>query len=400
MTKVTIETFGCKLNQAETETMRRQLSTAGYRVVEQVSQADVLIVNTCTVTHVADRKARQAIRAARKINHDIAVVVTGCYAERQADEIATLPGVAAVVGMTGKGDIAAEIKLLGFQPEENLIPPELPRTRSLIKIQDGCRHHCAYCIVPSVRPHNSCVPHQSLIEEITKRQADNYREIVLTGTEIGEYDDNGLDLTGLLLLILNKTSIERIRVSSLQPREVTPELIALWYSPRLCRHFHLSLQSGSDHVLKRMRRRYDTGTFRQTVELIRTVAPTAAITTDIIAGFPGETDAEFNESLSFIREIGFARLHIFPFSARPGTAAATMPDQVDPKITQRRVKQLLETGAKCETAFLRQLAGQSFDVLFEEKESDSWIGYTDNYLRVTHQSEENLGNRIVTIRFD
>jgi threonylcarbamoyladenosine tRNA methylthiotransferase MtaB len=400
MTRVHIDTFGCKLNQAETEAMRRQLAAAGYRVVDRLTGADVLILNTCTVTHVADRKARQAVRSARKTGRDIAVVVTGCYAERQVQAITALPGVAAVVGMTGKADIAGEIRRLGFQPDKDLYVPELPRTRSLIKIQAGCDHHCAYCIVPTVRPVKNSVPAEAVIEEIKTRQTEGYREIVVTGTEIGEYRDGEFDLTGLLRRIIEQTTIERIRVSSVQPREITPALIELWRNPRLCRHFHLSLQSGSDTVLRRMRRRYDTGAYRQAVTLIRTVAPAAAITTDIIAGFPGETDGEFNESLAFIQDIGFARLHIFPFSPRPGTAAAGMPHQVEPRLTQHRVQRLLETASSCETAFRQSLTGQVFEVLFEECNGNAWTGYTDNYVRITHHSTEDLSNRIVPIRLD
>lgn len=398
MTRVFIETFGCKLNQAESEILWRNLSAAGYRLVDWPTAADVIIINTCTVTHVADRKARQAVRAALKTNPSLSVVITGCYAEREAQSLSTIPGVTAVIGNSAKADMATELSCLGITPDTESIHTDNPRTRSLIKIQDGCNHNCAYCIVPLVRPVKSCIPVRTVIEEINRRQAEGYREVVLTGTEIGEYQYNGLDLIGLLRRVLEGTSIERIRVSSLQPREITPTLLELWQDRRLCRHFHLSLQSGSDAVLRRMRRRYTTADYRRAVDLIRSVIPHTAITTDIIAGFPGETEAEFTESLVFIKESAFTRLHVFPFSPRPNTAAILMPGQVASHIIRNRVKQLLKIGKQCETNFRQQFEGLTFDVLFEEQDDEEWMGYTDNYIRVTTRCPDSLANQIISVK--
>ena len=398
MTRVLIETFGCKLNQAESEILWRNLSVAGYRMVDWPSAADVMIINTCTVTHVADRKARQAVRAALKANSSLSVVITGCYAEREAQELSAIPGVTAVIGNSAKADMATELSRLGIMPDTESIHTNNPRTRSLIKIQDGCDHNCAYCIVPLVRPVKSCAPARTVIEEITRRQAEGYREVVLTGTEIGEYQDNGLDLIGLLRCVLEETSIERIRVSSLQPREITPALLELWQDRRLCRHFHLSLQSGSDAVLRRMRRRYTTADYSRAVNLIRSTIPHAAVTTDIIAGFPGETETEFTKSLVFIKQTAFARLHIFPFSPRPNTAAILMPGQVDSQIIQNRVKQLLKIGKQCETEFRQRFEGLTLDVLFEEQDDEEWMGYTDNYIRVTTHCQDSLANQIIPVK--
>ncbi len=398
MTRIFIETLGCKLNQAESENIRRDLAAAGYRIVADGETAEVFILNTCTVTHVADRKARQAVRAGVKANPNLSVIVTGCYAERDREVLSKLPGVVAVLGNEAKDKMVAELTRLAYLPKLETGPPNASRNRSLIKIQDGCDHRCAYCVVPMVRPIKSCVPAGQIIAIINERQAEDIREVVITGTEVGEYSSDGVDLARLIARILGETAIERIRISSLQPQEVTPALIDLWRNRRLCRHFHLSLQSGSDTVLGRMRRRYSTADYRAAVELVRRSVPGAAITSDIVAGFPGETDAEFEESYAFIESIGFARLHIFPYSPRPGTAAASMPDPVDSKTIRERTKRLLALGRRCAGNFERQIKGQMFEVLFEEKEDDKWVGYTDNYVRIAIESDEILKNRIIEMR--
>ena len=398
MTHILIETLGCKLNQAESENIRRDLAAAGYRIVAPGETADLFILNTCTVTHVADRKARQSVRAAVKVSPGIAVIVTGCYAERDREALGKLPNIRAVMGNEAKENIAAELLRLGFTPSIDVSPIVPGRNRSLIKIQDGCDHRCAYCIVPLVRPEKSCVPADSVVALVKERQAEGCREVVLTGSEIGEYLSCDTELTGLIARVLAETAIERIRISSLQPQEVTQELVELWHDKRLCRHFHLSLQSGSDTILGRMRRRYTTAGYRAAVDLIRENIPGAAITTDVIAGFPGETGPEFEDSFAFIESMGFARLHIFPYSPRPGTAAAAMPDHVDDKTAGEWVKRLLAHGRRSVAEFERRFKGQTFDVLFEGKEGDKWVGYTDNYIRVAVESEEPLANRIIEVR--
>jgi len=325
------------------------------------------------------------------------VVITGCYAERDSGELNKLPGIAAVLGNEAKTRIAAELLNLGLSPSLEINEITQTRTRSMIKIQDGCDHRCAYCIVPLVRSVKSCVPAGAILSQIKNRQAEGFREVVLTGTEIGEYSHDGLDLTGLIKLILDETLIERIRISSLQPQEVTTNLTGLWQDKRLCRHFHLSLQSGSDPVLGRMRRRYSAADYRKGVELIRTQMPGVAITTDIIAGFPGETDTEFEESFSFIESIGFARLHVFPYSPRPGTIAAELPGKVEAATVKTRVNRLLKLGRGCEAEFKWRFKGESLKVLFEGKEGGKWVGYTDNYIRVAIESNENLENSIIEV---
>jgi len=398
MTRVLIETLGCKLNQAESEEMRRNLTAAGYRMAPSIETADVLVLNTCTVTHAADRKARQAVRSAVAGNPVIAVVITGCYAERDKNALSKLPGVIAVLGNSAKEYLAAALKNLGFPGMADSVTDHLLRNRSMIKIQDGCDHRCSYCVVPLVRPKKSCVPPNTVIMQIKERQTEGIREVVLTGTEIGEYFSGGSNLSILLGRILKETTIERIRISSLQPQEVTRELIAIWHDKRLCRHFHLSLQSGSDAALRRMRRRYSLEDYRRSVDLIRKVVPDAGITTDIIAGFPGENESEFEENYRFIEGTGFSRLHVFPYSPRPGTDAAAMPGRVDPKVVKLRVELLLKLGRRCEAEFRQRFKGQELEVLFEEQEGERWVGYTDNYIRVTAGGEKSRKNDIVNVR--
>lgn len=397
MTRFHIETFGCKLNQAESESLQRNLISAGYRPAAAMESADVLIINTCTVTHIADRKARQAVRTAVRVNPGIKIIITGCYAERQANSLLDLPGVIAVAGNADKENLAVRLDTWGIKPGQFFEDDcAVSRTRSFIKIQDGCDVRCAYCVVPLVRPVKKCVSPESIITEINKRQREGFREVVLTGTEIGAYNADGIDFTGLLRLVLERTSIERIRVSSLQPSEITPRLLHLWHNRQLCRHFHLSLQSGADAVLRRMRRRYDSAGYRQAMDLVHTEVPGVAVSTDIICGFPGETDGEFQESYEFIKEQNFARLHIFPFSARPGTEAAALPDQIDSRVIQSRVRQLLKLANNCQTLFRKRFAGQELEVLFEEHRDGCWVGYTDNYIRVTSTGNHRV-NQIAAI---
>jgi threonylcarbamoyladenosine tRNA methylthiotransferase MtaB len=400
MTRVYLATQGCKLNQAESESLRRGLEAVGYLMTDTAKDADVMVINTCTVTNLADRKARQAVRSAGRIKPGIKVIVTGCYAERQAESVRTLPGVTEVVAMSEKDRIPKILPELGFPPATAETAIAGGRTRSFIKIQDGCDYRCAYCIVPTVRPRKSAVPVEKVIDEIRERRREGCREVVLTGTEVGEYRIGDTDLAELIDAVLKETDIERLRISSLQPREITPELMACWRNSRMCRHFHLSLQSGSDPVLRRMRRRYNTAEYAEALVAIRQVVPEAAVTSDIIAGFPGETDSEFADSLKFIEKCGFARLHVFPFSARPGTPAAGMEGQVDRRTVRQRTDRLLALAVKCEAEFRRSMSGRSFDVLFEEMRNGQWEGYTDNYLRVSRRDAADLTNRIMPVVLD
>ncbi|MEL7561906.1 tRNA (N(6)-L-threonylcarbamoyladenosine(37)-C(2))-methylthiotransferase MtaB [Dehalogenimonas sp. 4OHTPN] len=397
MTRVLIVTFGCKLNQAESEDLGRRLAGEGFEIAQLPSEAEVMVFNTCSVTHIAERKIRQAIRSNAKINPSLQIVVTGCYADRDRSGLLTLPNVLGVIGNDSKSEIPA------FLSDHSHHRVRIPRSfmpiraRSFIKIQRGCDHRCSYCIVPFVRPVKHSRDPASIIAAIKLRQAEGTKEIVLTGTEIGEYQSNGLGLKELLNRILEETTIERIRVSSLQPQELTPSLVGLWTNERLCPHFHLSLQSGSNSVLGRMRRRYSTDMYRKAVELVRSVVPDAGISTDVIAGFPGETDAEFDNSAAFIEEMNFSRLHVFPFSPRPGTQAAEMPNMVEAKLIQRRVEKLLSIGQECLNTFEKQFIGTKQKILVEGKSGNKWVGFTGNYIRAKISGSQDIINQIVEV---
>lgn len=401
-TTVALDFLGCKLNQAEIQELGRELAGAGYRLVEPDGKADIYVLNTCTVTRTADRKSRQMLRAARRRNPSARLIAIGCYADRAGDELAGIEGVELVLGNDRKRRLA---ELLG-KPENDETAVSTAaggpggRTRSFLRVQDGCRYACAYCIVPKVRSRVESVPAERVLTMVNGQVSAGYREIVLTGTEIGIYADNGNDLETLLERILAETGIERLRISSLQPPEISQGLLGLWRDSRLCPHFHLSLQSGSDSVLKRMKRRYDTEHYRQAVALIRELAPDAAVTTDIIVGFPGETEAEFGESYTFCRDTGFARIHVFPYSPRPGTAAVDMPEKVPENVKKERSRRMLALGKKSATVFREGFSGRTMEVLFEQQSGGLWNGLTGNYIKVYVESGRDLTNEIVPVRLE
>ena len=402
--KIALETLGCKLNQAETESLARQLVQAGYVLVQHPAEADVYILNTCTVTSAADAKARHLLRLARRKNPDVYIIATGCYAQRTASELTAIEGVNCVVDNCEKENLLQIVQkiLKKDNPAHDTPHPSAPfRTRSFLKIQDGCQNFCAYCIVPYVRSKETSVPPDVILAEIKKRHDEGYQEIVLTGTRVGgyAYADAYANLMGLLQRILNETKISRIRLSSLQPQEISPELIKLWQNTRLCPHFHLSLQSGSAGVLKRMNRRYSPADYTQTVKMIRKQVPAVAITTDVIVGFPGETDEEFAESLEFCKQTGFARIHVFSYSPRSGTAAAKMEGQVTDQIKKERSRKMLALAEESAHKFRDSFTGELMDVFWEKQTDDGdWTGITGNYIRVFAKSDRNLSNKKSTIK--
>lgn len=401
-TRIALETLGCKLNQAETELMAEQLAEAGYRLVAAGQPADVYILNTCTVTATADAKSRHLLRLARRRHPGALLVATGCYAQRAAGVLAGITGNGLVIGNERKEDIAALLAGVGYpgQPGGGAEETAALRGRTMVKIQDGCDSFCAYCVVPLVRPQRESRPAAEVIARIRRKVAGGHREAVLTGTEIGSYDDSGLGLRGLIQRILAQTDIARLRLSSLQPPQIDGSLLRLWQDGRLCRHFHLALQSGSQTVLERMGRRYTIGDYRRAVALIRQVVADAAITTDVIVGFPGETEAEFAEGLEFCREAGFARIHVFPYSARPGTAAAAMPGQVPAVVKKQRRQQMLALAEESASRFRGRFLGRVMPVLFEQKSGGLWSGLTDNYIRVYIKSDKDLSNRILPVKLE
>ena len=436
---VAIHTHGCKLNQSDSQTLARQFGDAGYRVVGPTDAADVVVLNTCTVTATADAKARQFLRAARRRNPDAVVVATGCYAQRAPAALEKLPEVSLVIGNTGKTllvdsvDAALETQIPSWDfpaPSSNPPTPSLPRkresgrptggrphpnplpegggtsgvgrTRAMVKIQEGCDQVCAYCIVPKVRGRERSIAPEAIIAEINRHVSEGCREVALTGTQLGTYgfDIPGESLPGLLERILAETSVERLRVSSLQAHEITAALLELWEAPRLMPHFHVPLQSGSNAVLKSMRRRYDTAQFAASVELIRERYPDAGITTDIIVGFPGETAQDFEVGLDFAAGMRFSDIHAFPYSQRPGTSAVYFKDQVADGEKRERMGEMLALSAESRTRFREGQIGNVRQVLWERSSSSSrtWSGLTDNYLRVRTVHDLPLSNRITGAR--
>ena len=419
---VAIHTHGCKLNQADSQAMARQFRDAGYRLVELSSNPDIIVLNSCTVTATADAKARQFLRAAKRRNPDAMVVATGCYAERAPGDLGKLEAVSLVLGNTAKSKLAASVSgILEKEPTSSLaaapaVPPgreaapSIPgeeataragRTRAMVRIQEGCDQVCAYCIVPRVRGRERSIPVERIVAEINRHTGEGCREVALTGTQLGTYgfDLPGVDLAGLLGRILSETGVERLRVSSLQAHEITERLLDLWGDPRLMRHFHIPLQSGSDRILRRMRRRYTPAQFGSALEMVRHRYPDAGVTTDFIVGFPGEGDEEFSSSRDFAAGMLFSDIHVFPYSPRPGTSAFHFGEQVEESAKRERMAEMLTLSSECRFRFRESQIGTVRPVLWEQSSrSGHWTGLTDNYVRVRTAGESDIGNRITGAR--
>ncbi|MEO8456326.1 MAG: tRNA (N(6)-L-threonylcarbamoyladenosine(37)-C(2))-methylthiotransferase MtaB [Chloroflexota bacterium] len=406
---VSILTLGCKLNQSDSERIARRLAGEGVRVVDRmVPGVWGVIVNSCSVTHVADRKARRLVRQARKLSPDAQIVLTGCYAETAPADIAAMTGADFVLRNLEKPQIADRLleKLAkDGDPAAGCPTPRANplRTRAFVKIQEGCNELCAFCIVPYTRGREESVPIEDVVQQVEARETEGVLEVVLTGTQLGNY---GRDLgwtreeqgpRWLLAELLARTSVPRIRLSSLQAQDISPELLDLWRDERLCPHFHLPLQSGSDAVLGPMRRRYTSAEYRDAVSLIRERVPNVAVTTDVIAGFPGETAADFEATLSLCQEMGFAAMHCFPYSRRPHTGAEQMRGHLPPSIRRERLERLLAVAERSSIAFRQSLLGQTAMVLWEAPDSrlpssnfllpgaerqEVASGLTGNYVRV------------------
>jgi threonylcarbamoyladenosine tRNA methylthiotransferase MtaB len=400
--KVAIHTLGCKLNQAESELLARQFIEAGYSIASD-DTADICIFNTCSVTHIADRKSRHMIRMWKRRNPQAFIVATGCYAERAPEELKRA-GAELVVGNLDKP------YLLDFFDDNGLksvrigvragVPDNAVRVRSFIKIQDGCDDSCAYCIVPQLRGREQSVPLSDVINEVKTRVTADYKEVVFTGTKIGQYNSDGLNISDLVKKVLADTDIERLHLSSLQPQDISPEFLALWRDDRLCSHFHMALQSGSGSVLRRMRRRYSLDDYRQAVSLIRSSLPDAAITTDIIVGFPGETSKEFEESYLFCKEMGFADMHVFTYSSRPRTIAARMLGQISDGLKKERSQRMLKLAQSSARVFRQRFLRRKLMVLWESEVklgSDVYSGLSQNYIRAYIRSSEKLTNRFLSV---
>ena len=392
---VKIQTHGCKLNIADSQGIAKSFYAAGHTISsDNENNTDVFILNSCTVTHVADSKARQAIRRAKRTNPTALVVMTGCYAERDKKNIETINEVDLVLGNKEKKFIVNEVqKKLDIQNKEKIDPiggyPLLGRSRASIKIQEGCDQVCSYCIIPSVRGRERSVHPESLISQINELSANGVKEVVLTGTQLGNYgfDLSDTSLNKLLIKILNETDVPRIRVSSLQPKEVNNEIINTWINDglgRICPHFHIPLQSGSDRILKDMRRRYSSSEYLDIVFNIKDLIPEASITSDVIVGFPGESDSEFLQTIDVVEKAKLSNVHIFPYSKRPGTTAFYSKSHVQDHMIKERSKGLLSLVDKLSDVAKKSLIGKERSILWEGKSKTA--GLTEDYFKVIRKN--------------
>lgn len=430
--RIHLETLGCRLNYAEMTHLGRQLVSAGHDLVGSAADADICVLNSCTVTAEAARKSRQLVRQMARANPDARLVVTGCYATMEGEAVAALPNVALVVGNDRKDQLSALIQLqseagglvqstdLPLAPAQ-CVDGHLDRTRAFIKVQDGCHNHCTYCIVTVARGEERSRPIAEVVDEVQALQQEGYREVVLTGVHLGAFGrDHGVDLRALMRALLADTSIPRLRLSSLEPFDLAPDFFDLWAEGqgRLMPHLHLPAQAGSDKVLRRMARHNRVADFEALVAAARERIPGLVVTTDLIAGFPGETETDFQETVAFARRVGFAHLHVFPYSARTGTAAARFPGQVPVTERRRRSRLLNQLDVELGRAVRQSFLGQTRPVLWENRVKDGsetrflreigfpeantalWSGLTDNYLRVLTfaPAGQNLHNQITPVR--
>lgn len=417
MKKVKFSTLGCKVNQYETEAMAELFVKNGYEITEDYN-CDVFVLNTCTVTNLSDRKSRQQISKIRSENSDSIIAVVGCYSQVSPDEIENIEGVNVILGTKYRKEIVELCELAkssnkiinkvenigkNREFEELTINTEHSMTRAYIKIQEGCSQFCSYCIIPYARgPIRSRNIRDIVLE--AKRLADNgFKEIVLTGIHVASYgkdlENDDIGLIDVIEDIGQIDKIKRIRLSSLEPRIVDKQFLdRLSKVEQFCDHFHLSLQSGSDSILQSMNRKYDTDLYEKTINLIREYYPNAAITTDIIVGFPGETDEDFEKTLNFVDKIQFSKIHVFKYSNRKGTVASKMKNQVSGVVKKERSKLLIEKSKYYTDKFLDNMLNQPIKVLFESKNDDGYIkGYTTNYIRVKREYNPNLSNKIIDV---
>ena len=421
MKKAALHNLGCKVNAYETEAMQHLLEEAGYEIVPFTQKADVYVINTCSVTNMADRKSRQMLHKAKKNNPDSIVVAAGCYVQTSEKEVLNDLSVDIVIGNDRKHDLVRLLEEYSLDSvndtvddindgkhdfEELFIDQTKEHTRAFIKVQDGCNQFCSYCIIPYARGRVRSRRFENVIAEVERLSANGFKEVVLTGIHLSSYGVDFEEATGLLELIqaVNAVKgIERIRLGSLEPKIVTEHFASeLSKLDKICPHFHLSLQSGCDATLKRMNRKYTTKEYERGCELLRKYFVHPAITTDVIVGFPGETEEEFEQTKAYLEHIHFYEMHIFKYSKRKGTRAAVMPDQIDEQIKAARSEKLIALGHDMSKEFRKFYIGKNEEVLFEEKavigDKEYFVGYTKEYVKVAKKTAENLENQIVSGR--
>ena len=418
MKRVAFYTLGCKVNRYETEAMEELFSNRGYEIVDMDEGADIYVINTCTVTNLSDRKSRQVMRRAKRSNEDSIVAVVGCYSQVAPKEVESIDGVDIIIGTTHRDrivDLCEEVMderqsinivgdLKGYRDFEDLHIDDMEsQTRAYMKIQDGCNQYCSYCIIPYARGSIRSRPLKDIVEESKRLALAGFKEIVLTGIHVASYgkDFKDIDLLTVIDEVCKVEGIERIRLSSMEPRMIDEAFMEkVMANGKLCDHFHLSLQSGSDDVLARMNRRYTSDEFRDIAKLIRRYMPDAGITTDIIVGFPGETEEQFEESCRLVRDIGFSRIHVFKYSPRRGTPASEFGDHIHGDVKNRRSEKLIALGQEMSRNFMQRYIGATVEVLFEEESRDDsryMEGYTTNYIRVRADGRSDISGSILPV---
>ena len=424
MKKVSFYTLGCKVNQYETNAMAQKFKEAGYEIVDMNEDiSDICIVNTCTVTNMSDRKSRHSLRRVKEKNPSAIIAAVGCYAQVAKNDLEKMSEIDIVLGNEEKANIVQYVeKFMENHNENKLIEIEdiaskkefedmgqityTEKTRAFIKVQDGCNQFCSYCIIPYARGRVRSRNAESIIKEITQIAQNGIKEVVITGIHVASYGRDFGNENGLIELLEKINEIEgikRIRLGSLEPKIITEEFMQrLSKLEKMCHHFHLSLQSGCDGTLKRMNRKYTTVEVREIIERLRRYYDDVMLTTDIIVGFPGETEEEFETTYQFLKEVKLYKMHVFQYSPRKGTRAAVMPDQIDGNIKEARSKKLIELSNENQKMYNQQLVGQEVEVLFEDKEVEDGItyfrGHTQNYVLVKYKTDENLENTLKLIK--
>ncbi len=419
-------TLGCKVNQYETNAMAQKFLEKGYQIIEEITpenediKPDICIINTCTVTNMSDRKSRQMLRRMKEKNPETIVVAVGCYAQVAKEELAKIPEIDLVLGNNEKVEVVKHVEeyinnnINNVELDDVMYSKEFSdfgdvtyteKTRAVIKIQDGCDRFCSYCIIPYARGRVRSRKPESIISEITQIASKGIKEVVITGIHIASYGKDfamskdsklaNYRLIDLLEEINEIQGIQRIRLGSIEPLLITEEFVErLKKLEKICHHFHLSLQSGCDETLKRMNRRYTTEQFKEIVRLLRNAYKDVNLTTDIIVGFPGETDEEFNKTYQFLKEIKFYKMHVFKYSPRKGTKAAVMPNQISGDIKEKRSRELLELSNENELEYNQKYIGKEMEVLFEEEKEKIYKGHTQNYILVYCQTDKKIDNKI------
>ncbi|WP_044642355.1 tRNA (N(6)-L-threonylcarbamoyladenosine(37)-C(2))-methylthiotransferase MtaB [Risungbinella massiliensis] len=423
MNRIAFHTLGCKVNSYETEAMWQVFQKAGYDKVDFENEADVYLINTCTVTNTGDKKSRQVIRRAIRKNPDAVIVVTGCYAQTSPAEVAAIPGVDVVVGTQGRDQLVEYVEqyrkerqpinavaniMKQREYEELNVPSFSDRTRAFLKIQEGCNNFCTFCIIPWAKGLSRSRKPENVLAEARKLVNAGYKEIVLTGIHTGGYGDDFEDykLADLLWDLDKIEGLKRIRISSIEASQIDDRIIeVLNASEKMCRHLHIPLQAGDTDVLKRMRRKYTADEYRETILKLHQAMPDVAITTDVIVGFPGETEEQFETGYRFVEELGMYQLHVFPYSKRTGTPAARMTDQVPDEIKHARVAKLIELSKRLTKQYAEKFVGEVLEVIPEhplrqDPESGLYVGYADNYLQVAFPATEDMVGKVCRVRID